>query len=197
LEFNNDVDNYLINGKKAEESGNIVAGFEVRRFGKNALSVRLDEKTKAHIDFYHRKNGFPFVKFDGKGTSLFEGSLGLLGDWSTGSMIGRDRSTEIKDAEEYALEWQVRDTEPMLFSSARYPQFPTVCTAPEKLLGKRLGDSHMKEAAEKACAAWDEDKDDCIFDVMATRVALKLWWCIPTLTWRRGRMPRNQCLIIS
>lgn len=170
LEFNNDLDNYLINGKKAVGTGNTLGGFEIKRFS-SAISVRLDNDptSKAHIDFMPRKHGFPYVKPDGKATRLFEGSLGMLGEWSTGKMISRDGVTEISDATEFALEWQVRNTEPMLFASPRFPQFPATCTPPKKMLGKRLGDTFMKEAAEKACAAWKEDKEDCIFDVMATR----------------------------
>jgi len=172
LEFNNNIDNFLINGEKAAEIGNYISGFKVKRYS-SALSVRLDKKSRgncnAHIDFFYFKNGFPSVKPDGKGTNLFEGSLGMLGEWGTGKMIGRDGVTEITDATEFALQWQVRNTEPMLFSSARFPQFPSVCTPPNKMLGKRLGDSHMRKAAENTCAAAGEDIEECIFDVMATR----------------------------
>jgi hypothetical protein len=75
----------------------------------------------------------------------------------------------VEDATAFALEWQVRDTEPMLFQDARFPQFPTTCTPPKKIMGGRLGKSHMEKAAEEACAHWKEDKEDCIFDVIATR----------------------------
>ena len=92
----------------------------------------------------------------------------MLGKWGTGKMIGSDRATEITDATEFALQWKVHNTEPMLFSSAGFPQFPAVCTPPKKMLGKRLGDLHMRKAAEKACAAAGEDIEECIFDVMST-----------------------------
>ena len=113
----------------------------------------------------------PYFDIDGGGTDIFKGSLGLLGDWETGKMIGRDRSTVIEDPEAFALEWQVRDTEPMLFQAVRAPQFPAVCLPPKKMMVKRLGDSHMYAAAEKACASQNNvgDLDNCIFDVMATR----------------------------
>lgn len=118
---------------------------------------------------YYRKNGFPYVKFDGKETDVFNGSTGLLGDFSTGKMMDRDGALEFSDATEFALEWQVRDTEPMLFADARFPQFPTICTPPKKKLGKRLGDTVLQKEAEKACTAWGDEKEECIFDVMATR----------------------------
>lgn len=93
-----------------------------------------------------------------------------MGDYDSGLMIGRDGVTNMADdAEPCALEWQVRDTEEMLFQTTRAPQYPAVCLPPKKILGKRLGDSHMLKAAEESCAAWKENKDDCIFDVMATR----------------------------
>jgi len=77
-----------------------------------------------------------------------------------------------EDATAFALEWQVRDTDPQLFTEARFPQYPTQCTPPKKMMGNRLGLSHMKEEAEKACAHWQDDMDDCIFDVIATRDVL-------------------------
>lgn len=179
LEFRNDLDNYLVNGEKVADasmgSKNRIAGYEIRRYHK-AISIRLDQhkhhNNHAHIDLYYRKNGFPYIKFDAKDTDVFKGSSGLLGDYSTGKMLGRDAledAAEIMDATEYALEWQVRDHEPMLFSTARSPQYPSTCIPPKKKLGKRLGDSHMQKVAEEACSAWGEDKDECIFDVMATR----------------------------
>ena len=172
LEFSNDVENFHVNGELASPSVTTFAGFEIRRF-KMALSVRLEPDNSdgrgAHIDFLYRKNGFPYVRVDAKSTDYFEGSYGLLGEYGSGKKMGRDGSTEFADATEFALEWQVRDTEPMLFSTARYPQYPTACVPPSTTLGKRLGDSHMQEVAEEACASWGEDKDDCIFDVMATR----------------------------
>jgi hypothetical protein len=177
LQFNNDVENFLINGKVVEEQRRwhetLLAGYTVRR-DKKAISVRLDKSAKAKIDFIVRKNGFPAVVVDGADTDLFKCSLGLLGEWSTGKKIARDGMTDMDDpdATDFALEWQVRDTEPMLFQEARLPQFPTTCTPPKKMMGNRLGRSHMEKEAEKACAHWKEDKEDCIFDCIATRSVL-------------------------
>lgn len=181
LEFQNDVDNFVINGKEvttnASTMGNTkntltFGGLEVRLF-KNAISVRLDNEAKSKIDFISRTVGFPTVIVDaGSNDAILEGSVGLLGEWGSGKMLGRDGETDYtgsSDYTEYALEWQVRDTEPMIFTSARYPQYPTECVPPKKMLGTRLGMSHLKQEAEKACESWKEDKDECIFDVMATR----------------------------
>jgi len=175
LEFNNDVTNFKINGKQVEPIRKTVetrfAGFMVRRDPK-AVSIRLDTDSRAKIDLIQRSNGFPAVVLDGgEDQVFFKGSLGLLGDWETGKRLARDGKTEMmdEDATAYALEWQVRDTDPQLFLTARFPQYPIQCIPPKKMMGNRLGLSHMKKEAEKVCAGWKEDIDDCIFDVIATR----------------------------
>jgi hypothetical protein len=176
LEFDNDVENFLINGVMAEPNRKhhktMLNQFVVRRDPK-ALSIRLDNHGKAKIDLHTRKNGFPAVIVDGGNTEIFKGSLGLLGDWETGKRLARDGQTELAghDATEFALEWQVRDSEPMLFQESRFPQFPTTCTPPAERVG-RLGASSFEYEAEKACAHWKEDMEDCIFDVIATRDVL-------------------------
>jgi hypothetical protein len=144
------------------------AGYQVNTF-KKAISVRLDDQAKARIDFITRKSGTPYVVLDGGSTTMFKGSLGLVGDWATSQMVGRDGETVFDDADAFGAEWQVRDFEPALFQATRAPQYPAKCLPPKKMLGSRLGDSHMRAAAEQQCSAWKEDMDDCIFDVMAMR----------------------------
>merc|ERR1712070_1136131 len=171
LEFANDVDNFYINGEPVgnnkKHHKTMWGGVVVRRDTK-ALSIRLSEGAK--VDLHMRMNGFPSVIVDGAATDVFKGSLGLLGDWETGKKLARDGKTE-KDATPFALEWQVRDTEPMLFTDARLPQYPTTCTPPAKM-GSRLGASSFRKEAEEACGHRKEDKEDCIFDVIATRDVL-------------------------
>lgn len=184
LEFDNDVDNFFINGALADANQKHhkthLGGFVVRRDPK-ALSIRIVDEGRqsrmshavAKIDLHMRKNGFPAVIVDGGVTDAFQGSLGLMGDWETGKLLARDGVSEIAlnghDGTDFALDWQVRDTEPMLFKEARFPQFPTVCTPPAKQLTNRLGMSNFQQEAEKACAHWEDDMEDCIFDVIATR----------------------------
>jgi len=182
LEFDNDVDNFLINGAKVEENKKHhkthLGGYVIRR-DPQAISVRIADGTGLHqdagrakIDFHMRKNGFPAVIVDAGASDLFKGSLGLLGEWGTGRKLARDGETVMEgengDHTAFALEWQVRDTEPVLFQEARFPQFPTTCTPPEKMVANRIGSQSMRKEAEEACAHWKEDKEDCIFDVMAT-----------------------------
>jgi len=189
LEFDNDVENFLINGEKAEANQvhhkTLLGGFVVRR-DKKALSIRLqDEGTAdarkgghvAKIDLHTRKNGFPAVIVDAGATDVFKGSRGLLGEWGTGRKMARDGLTEFtdvdpEDAEDFALEWQVRDTEASLFKESRFPQFPQTCTPAKKLVKTRLGYAKQVEEAEEACSHWKNDKEDCIFDVLATRDTL-------------------------
>jgi hypothetical protein len=176
LEFANDVANVKLNGVvAAPKPGKMkifMAGkYEVVRFKKSVI-IRLDKEnhdaltySKANhtkIDLIARKIGWPSIKINSGAHGMFEGSVGLLGEYSTGKKLARDGAGEMNDEDPtaYALEWQVRDTE---------PQYPAQCRPPEKIMGNRLGISHMKEAAEKVCAAWKEDKEDCIFDVIASR----------------------------
>jgi hypothetical protein len=184
LEFDNDAENFFINGEKVGENKQHkktrVGGFVVRR-DTRALSIRLLNDGRAgrqsgniaKIDLHTRKNGFPAVIVDAGHTDIFAGSLGLLGEWGTGRKLARDGKTEIAvdpmDAAEFALEWQVRDTEPSLFMETRFPQFPNTCTPPAKMVMDRLGASLARKEAEEACAHWEFDKEDCIFDVLATR----------------------------
>lgn len=63
----------------------------------------------------------------------------------------------------------VLDTEPKLFQTNRYPQYPVKCTmpAPKDISSRRLGESIAESTAEKACAHWGDQKDQCVFDVLA------------------------------
>jgi len=112
----------------------------------------------------------PYFDLNAGGTDLFEGSFGLLGDFENGLMLARDGHTINEDPTAHALEWQVRDTDPQLFSELRAPIYPAQCLPPQKILGKRLGDSHMLRAAERVCSSGNNgDFNNCVFDVMATR----------------------------
>ncbi len=192
LEFFNDANRFLLNGKfinkeetghhEAFDSGVLMGGvFNVRYYNK-AISLRLhdDGSHSAKIDLHVRKSGFPTVIVDGGKTELFKGSLGILGAWPTGEHLARDGKTQIsvshQDAKDFALEWQVRNDEPVLFQDIRAPQYPTKCYEPtlydpkQSATGRRLGSSHFEKNAEEACSHWHDDhKDDCLFDVIATQ----------------------------
>ena len=63
----------------------------------------------------------------------------------------------------------VRDTEISLFQATNFPAHPTKCAmpSPQNAEIRRLGESIGVDAAEKACAHWGDNKDLCVFDVLA------------------------------
>ena len=120
------------------------------------------------------------VKLDKLDAKRFQDSVGMLGDYQTGQMLGRDGVTVFDDPNEFAAEWQVRDDEPMLFLTADYPQYTQKCVLPDTVVdddkshnkkgGVVRGDAVSMEAAKVACAGWKPDEQDgCIHDGKWTR----------------------------
>ena len=99
----------------------------------------------------------------------FAHSTGLMGDYNTGAMVGRDGVTVFADVDEYVQEWQVRGSDPQLFNTLTSPQHPETCLAPAKT-HRRLGESLMAKAAATACdkVADPEEKENCMYDVVST-----------------------------
>lgn len=93
-----------------------------------------------------------------------------MGEFGTGKLLARDGVTVMDEPNTIGEEWQVRDSEDMLFQVARAPQYPGKCIIPNVTTTKtrRLGESITRDAAEKACAGWKENKILCIQDVIAT-----------------------------
>ncbi len=102
------------------------------------------------------------------------GGAGLMGECRSGHIIARDGKTVLDDANAFGQEWQVLDTDPSLFQTDRFPQYPTVCTMPPPMqasqLRRRLLESSSinQLAAKEACAHWGEGQGDCVFDVLTT-----------------------------
>jgi len=171
---------WVLNGKRHEGKAKItrISGYVVRIY-KKALSVRLDNKQKAKIDFQTRVDVSTYVAVDAGSSMIFKGSRGLLGEWETGKMLSRDGTNIVNDPDLYAREWQVRALDdPVLFEALRVPVYPDKCLPPNKPRGNRLGEARAREEAERACANWGADKEDCIFDVIAlrdTRLASTPW----------------------
>ena len=122
-----------------------------------------------------------FVKVDG----YFQDSLGLLGRLDADDhLYGRDGVTDMShDINAYGEEWQVRDTEPMLFKDHRAPQYPDSCiyyssdggqvVRTHNLRRRLLADAGFvdglvtKQGAIDACADYvGINKENCISDVM-------------------------------
>jgi len=103
----------------------------------------------------------------------FVGVEGLMGTYN-GKLLARDGATDLHDdINAFGQEWQVRDSEPMLFQTARAPQYPAKCLLPnvEEKEARRLGEGISEEAAGIACAHLKGDAHDfanCVYDVTAT-----------------------------
>jgi hypothetical protein len=101
------------------------------------------------------------------------GSVGVLGDYNTGLMLGRNGWTIYEDPIEFGLEWQVKDTDPKLFVTDDFPQYPQQCVFPDKatMEKRQLGEAGIsRDEAEEACAHHTnaEDRANCVYDVLAT-----------------------------
>ena len=98
-------------------------------------------------------------------------SVGMMGEYGTGKLLGRDGVTVFESPNKLAADWQVKDNEPMLFQTARAPQFPAECRLPvvSQKTTRRLGEKVISEdMAKAACAAAHaENMEGCIHDVMA------------------------------
>lgn len=97
-----------------------------------------------------------------KGLYSRDGSIGMVGNWNS-----------------YSEEWQVLDSEPLLFNERRDPQYPAGCMYEDisnnhshsKLRRRLLDDAQdvTIEIATIACAKVSvEMKEFCIYDVIAT-----------------------------
>lgn len=102
----------------------------------------------------------------------FDGAVGLMGAYPSGAWVGRDGKTIFTDANAFGQEWQVLDTQPMIFQGTVAPQHPMQCIPPppKSVKRRRLGENEItQEMAEAACAdVPEDDRDFCIFDVLAT-----------------------------
>ena len=106
------------------------------------------------------------VKIEDANSDRFHASKGMMGEFGTGRLLGRDGSTVIEDINALAAEWQIRDNEPMLFQTVNGPQYPEKCIMPKPVAEKRrLGESLARSAAEKACSGFSGHSfDACVYD---------------------------------
>jgi hypothetical protein len=163
---------YYLNGVAGANMPNKIAGFPMTytESNKKRHIVEVDLGHHGKISFREFKD-FISVVIEQGSSDNFGDSIGLMGSFDTGSMLARDGETVLDDPHAFGQEWQVLDTEPKLFQAVRAPQHPQVCNLPSPTAEnrRRLGESAVSELnAEKACAHWGEDKDSCIYDVLAT-----------------------------
>ena len=106
---------------------------------------------------------------------LYDDDDGCLGTYPSGDMMARDGKTVMTDPDEFGMEWQVHSNEPMIFHSTQEVQHPMACAMPSMDASagrkkRRLREATISEEdAALACAHVDyDDRDGCIYDVLAT-----------------------------
>ena len=107
------------------------------------------------------------VKFSGFLNEAMSNSVGLLGDMDSGFLLSRNGDWMF-NTNEFGNEWQVRDTEPMLFHESKQPQFPLTCSLPKREDVERrlqsLGHISDDEARE-LCNDSGKYFDSCVDDI--------------------------------
>jgi cell division septation protein DedD len=173
-----DGDTYWLNGQQGAgdgvlEEGSSIAGYFIsfRKVHSHQREYTIHISKEEKIVFIAWKD---FVRVDVKGASTnnFHGSLGLMGSFDErGVKVGRDKVTVFENINEFGMEWQVLSSDAKLFHEDDGPQHPAMCEIPTKTaLRRRLAESTISLAeAEVACShVKGEERDLCIYDVMAT-----------------------------
>lgn len=98
---------------------------------------------------------------------FFGNSVGVMGSYN-GTLVARDGMTVMTDINKFGQEWQVTDDEPMLFGTARSPQYPSQCILPSPKATRRLGETDVaKKATEDDCAHLSGASFDiCVVGIM-------------------------------
>jgi hypothetical protein len=165
---------YYLNGVANAELPKEFSGFEFLHTKpsdkQNVFEVHFGGRERVKLRTY---KDFVSVVIEQGLSKHFGKSVALMGDFGKGRRFARDGQTVLDDMNAFGQEWQVLDTDPTLFQTARFPQHPQKCTMPTpkatSKLRRRLSESSVDElAAEKACAYWGKGKNDCVFDVLTT-----------------------------
>jgi hypothetical protein len=165
---------YYLNGVAGAELPSEFSGFELLHTQptdkQHVFEVHLGGRERIKLKTY---KDFVSVLIEQGQQTHFADSVGLMGDFEYGLKVARDGRTVLEDANTFGQEWQVLDTDPMLFQMVRLPQYPQKCTLPPpqatNMLRRRLSESTVDElSAAKACAHWGHGMDECVFDVLAT-----------------------------
>lgn len=178
FEFTNDG-SYYFNGKKDVELPVMMAGRYTITKSENTIDfqtksgeVQPERKLFFTIDLGNREN----IKMNlfkkmiaVKVGAFLEDTEGMLGIRGKSGMIGRDGESFYNDPNAMGLQWQVKDTEPMLFGAVQAPQYPETCHLPS-VKSRRLRVSNiLMQEAEEACQSVDTGmRSFCVDDVIAT-----------------------------
>lgn len=98
----------------------------------------------------------------------FSDAVGMMGRYGTGEMLDR-QGNPMDDMDVYAMEWQVKGDDQILFLDARAPQWPQEgCRMPKSTERRNLReDSQLAKQAEKACSGV-VDFEMCVSDIILT-----------------------------
>lgn len=127
---------------------------------------RITWGTGAHIEF--RAVGiYMGVSVDG-GPLDFGDATGMMGHFGTGEMLDR-KGNPMEDMDEFGMEWQIKEDDPILFLEKRAPQWPEEkCHMPTATGRRNLRENtKLGDEAEKACAGVI-DFEMCVNDIMLT-----------------------------
>ena len=166
-----------------------VGGFDVKHKGKvgedmqHRFLIQMQEHGTIEVKVYEDFVAVYVIDADGND---YSDSVGIMGSFESGAMLGRDGETDMsKSPNNFGREWQVRPDmgEKMLFTEIKGPQYPQQCAMPDpaailayresknKRLRKGAGAGGVSlEEAKAACADWGDNIDACIYDVMATGI---------------------------
>jgi len=103
----------------------------------------------------------------------FQSSVGLMGSFQDGTLLGRDDETAFTSINDFGMEWQVHeDLDGQLFQTPS--PYPDKCNMPSEAdmpsRRRRLSESTVSEEdAVRACSQWGKDGlKDCVMDVLVS-----------------------------
>jgi hypothetical protein len=171
---------YWLNGEylaTLKSFGGFPIKFKLLNKKSNVFTIDLQTKEKQEIVVRTYREMIR-VDFTNANEAMYGNTIGILGDFVTGSKIARDGLTVMKSYDDYGQEWQVQSA-PTLFRKEEGPQFPEKCIMPHNahashstsLRGhRRLNEETVSEIdAEDACVnVVADDRKECIYDVLVT-----------------------------
>lgn len=173
IEANSGHTNFYLNRKVHEEPITTFAGYQVRKV-KDAPWCKDKCSFAKILNFDFEELGTMDVGQWGTFLHLrlgvapsYQDTFGLLAKLGEAGFFARN-DTVLQSADLYGKEWQVLDTEPMLFHETRQPQYPEQCIMP-KPIARRFIDGETRRMAQRVCSHLSGPRlDMCIFDVEAT-----------------------------
>ena len=151
--------------------------------GKKAQQFTVNLGTKGEI-IIRLFDGFVHLSITDASADDFGDSIGLMGSFANGKLVGRDGETAYDREDDlktdaFSMEWQVGngDDDVTLFRDVGSgPQYPAMCKMPavkSSLEARRLAtdDHEFVMKAEEACSGYhssNADMEDCLYDVLAT-----------------------------